>query len=212
VVEVNLGSEAHSLKSAPRGYGNLLRWLCSLILKWAGWKYSVQFPDSQKFILIGAPHTTNWDWMLMFLVTRSANIYGHWLAKDSLFRPPLGGLMRRLGGISIDRSQRSNFVLQVINAFKAASELIIIIAPEGTRGKTNFWKSGFYYIALGANVPIALAGIDYPTKTLTVDTWFYPSGDVKGDMDIVRTFYANKRGKYPAKQGEPRLAAEEDSI
>ena len=207
-----MASEANSLKSAPRGYGGLLRRLCSLILKWTGWTYNLQFPDTKKFIVIGAPHTSNLDWFLMFLLTRSADLYFHWLAKDSLFRPPLGGLMRKLGGISIDRSQRSNFVLQVINAFKAASELIIIIAPEGTRGKTKSWKSGFYYIALGANVPIVLAGIDFPTKTLTVDTWFYPSGDVKGDMDIVRTFYANKRGKYPDKQGEPRLAAEDDSI
>lgn len=210
--EDNLTAETQVLKSKPGGYGGFLRRFSKFILKRTGWKYHLQFPETKKFIIIGAPHTSNMDWLVMFLITRAENLPFHWLGKDDIFRPPLGGLMRKLGGISIDRSKHTNFVQQVVNVFNNSKELMIIITPEGTRGKTKFWKSGFYYIALGANVPIVLGGVDYPTKTLLVDKWFYPSGDVKSDMEIVREFYAGKRGKFPNQQGEPRLAAEEDSI
>jgi 1-acyl-sn-glycerol-3-phosphate acyltransferase len=147
----------------------------------------------------------------MLLLTRAENLPFHWVGKDSIFRPPLGGLMRKVGGIAIDRSQRTNFVQQVIQAFDKADQLILIITPEGTRGKTEYWKSGFYHIALGAKVPIVLAGIDYPTKTVVADTSFYPSGDIREDMDFIRAFYAGKHGKFPNQQGIPRLAAEEDT-
>lgn len=205
-------TETHTLKSTPRGFGGFLRNLSRLILKWTGWKYIFKFPDTNKFIIVGAPHTSNWDWVFMLLVTRAENLPFHWVGKDTLFHPPLGGLFRKLGGISIDRSQRTNFVQQVIHAFDITDQLILIITPEGTRGKTKIWKSGFYHIALGANVPVLLAGIDYPTKTVIADTSFYLSGDVRKDMDFIRAFYANKRGKFPHQQGEPRLAAEEEQV
>lgn len=205
-------TETHTLKSTPRGFGGFLRIMSRQILKWTGWKYTFKFPDTNKFIIVGAPHTSNWDWVMMLLVTRAENLPFHWVGKDSLFRPPIAGLFRKLGGISIDRSQRTNFVQQVIHAFDITDQLILIITPEGTRGKTKFWKSGFYHIALGAKIPVLLAGIDYPTKTVTADTSFYLSGDIRKDMDFIRAFYGNKRGKFPQEQGEPRLAAEEEPL
>ena len=203
-----MATDVNVLKSPPTGYGGFVRRLCSFILRRTGWSYELKFPDSPKFIIVGAPHTSNWDWILMFLITRAADLRFHWVAKDSFFRPPLGLLARRLGGIAIDRSKRNNFVQQVTDIFKAASELILIIAPEGTRSKTKYWKSGFYHIAHGAGIPIALGGIDYPSRTVMINSWFLPTGNISADMDIVRAFYAGKSGKFPEQQCEPRLSVE----
>ena len=109
--------------------------------------------------------------------------------------------MRFLGGVPLDRSKRHNFVDQVVAAFDGAEEMVIALAPEGTRSRTSHWKTGFYYIAVGANVPIILAFIDYPTKRIGLGSILFPTGDLDADMQLIRNFYADKRGKKPENQG-----------
>ena len=112
--------------------------------------------------------------------------------------------MRFLGGVPLDRSKRHNFVDQVVAAFDGAEEMVIALAPEGTRSRTSHWKTGFYYIAVGANVPIILAFIDYPTKRIGLGSILFPTGDLDADMQLIRNFYADKRGKKPENEGEVR--------
>jgi 1-acyl-sn-glycerol-3-phosphate acyltransferase len=128
----------------------------------------------------------------------------NWVGKHTLFGPPFGWLMRVLGGVPLDRSKRHNFVDQVVVAFDGADEMVIALAPEGTRSHTSHWKTGFYYIAGGANVPIILAFIDYPTKRIGLGSILYPTGELDADMQLIRDFYADKRGKRPENEGEIR--------
>ena len=196
------------IKSAPRGFGGWQQNLSNAILKLIGWRYEVRLPDVKKYIVIAAPHTSNADWFMMLLFTRAVNFRLHWAAKDSLFRWPISGLMKTLGGIPINRRERTNLTQLVIEAINRSDEIALAFAPEGTRKKTPYWKSGFYHIALGSGIPIVMASIDYPSKTICVNEWFYPSGDPKADMDIVRRFYAGKRGRNAHQYAEPRLKAE----
>ena len=129
----------------------------------------------------------------------------NWIGKDSLFHRPFGGLMRSLGGIPVDRSKRNKFVDQMIAAFHKYREFVMVIAPEGTRKKTEYWRSGFYYIAQGANVPIALSYLDYRRKVGGVGAWLMPSGDIQSDLGVIRDFYGKVTGKFPQQQGEIQL-------
>ena len=137
--------------------------------------------------------------MLTYL---SLGIQVRWCAKDDWFRFPWGILARALGGIPVNRQKRTNLVDQIAAKFEEYDDLIIGIAPEGTRGKTTHWKTGFYYIALKAKVPIAMAYLDYGNKIIGVGPNFMPSGDLKADFEIIREFYTGVVGKNPKKQGE----------
>lgn len=113
--------------------------------------------------------------------------------------------MRWLGGIPVNRRSRNNFVEQIVETFRQQEELVIAIAPEGSRGSTVYWKTGFYYIALGAQVPIALGFIDYPNRVVGIGPAFIPSGDIQADFSVIKDFYTGKKGKYPHRQGEVQL-------
>lgn len=171
-----------------------------MILCCTGWKVEAVIPDVPKYVIIGAPHTSNWDFFLTLLIGFSAGIKLHWVGKDSLFHWPFGGLMKLLGGIPVKRGARSGFVDQIVAAFQEHDELVICIAPKGTRGKTRYWKTGFYYIALGAGVPIALGFVDYARKMCGVGPTIMPTGDIQADLVPIREFYADKTGKFPHQQ------------
>lgn len=180
---------------------NSLQILIRFILKLIGWQYIGGYYNLPKYILVGAPHTSNWDFPIGLLLLWATGRRFHFLGKDSLFRPPHGWLFRALGGIPVYRDRRSNFVNQIIEVLDNADDLIIVISPEGTRGKSHFWKTGFYYMALGAKVPIVTAFLDYERKVMGFGPSIYPSGDIQADFEILRNFYANICGKYPEKQG-----------
>jgi len=184
---------------------SLSQTLAQSFLNTLGWKVEANLPPTSKYVMIGAHHTSNWDFPLALLVGGALGIKINWIGKDSLFRRPLGGLMRSLGGIPVDRSKRNKFVDQMIAAFHKYREFVMVIAPEGTRKKTEYWRSGFYYIAQGANVPIALSYLDYRRKVGGVGAWLMPSGDVQSDLGIIRDFYTNVTGKFPHQQGEIQL-------
>lgn len=171
-----------------------------IILFCHGWKVKGKLPDVPKFVMIAAPHTSNWDFFYTVLVAFviKARIYA--MGKKSLTRGPLGIIMKWLGILPIDRSKSNNLVELTIQQFNSSDKLIIIVPPSGTRNKVAYWKTGFYYIALGAGVPIALGFIDYGKKTGGIGPLFYPTGDIDADMKEIRKFYADIKGKYPEKQ------------
>jgi 1-acyl-sn-glycerol-3-phosphate acyltransferase len=172
----------------------VLRQLARLILWLTGWRVVGEPPRNGRCVLIGAPHTSNWDFPLMLLAVLSKELDVHWMGKDALFRRPFGGLMRWLGGLPIDRSKSNQVVQQVVDRFRGEPELIVLIPPEGTRSRVERWKTGFYYIAAGAEVPILLGFIDAPRRQLGFGATFLPTGDIERDMPEIRAFYADKRG------------------
>jgi len=188
---------AYGLQKSP-----ISQRLAYFILRLIGWRTYVLNPRLTRYVLIGAPHTSNWDFGLMLLLMAAEQLPIRFMGKDSLFRGPLGPLMRSLGGIPVNRRERSNLVDQIAAKFGEYDDLIIGIAPEGTRRKTSHWKTGFYYIALKAKVPIAMAYLDYGNKIIGVGPTFMPSGDLQADFEIIREFYTGIVGKNPRKQGE----------
>jgi 1-acyl-sn-glycerol-3-phosphate acyltransferase len=182
--------------------------LAKTILRLLSWNLRVDLPQTHKYVLIGAPHTSNWDLMYALLFSHAAGIHISWIGKESLFRWPLGILMRWLGGIPVDRRVRGNFVQQVVDVFNRSERLVVAITPEGTRSQVHYWKTGFYYIAHGAGTPIALGFIDYGRKELGIGPAITPSGDIHADFEAIRSFYTGKLGRYHHKQGEMLLRPE----
>jgi 1-acyl-sn-glycerol-3-phosphate acyltransferase len=175
------------------------------ILKLLGWRLDQRLPDTRKYVVIGAFHTSNWDMPLGLLGLWALGLKPRWVAKHTLFRWPLGPVLKAIGGIPVDRRAHTGFIEHIASAYNASDELVVTIAPEGTRSKTRYWKTGFYYIALAAKVPIALGYIDYPNKRLGIGGALNPCGDIEADMAIIRDFYRDKTGLKPENQGQIRL-------
>ncbi|RMG67109.1 MAG: glycerol acyltransferase [Calditrichaeota bacterium] len=171
---------------------NPFRLLVRLLLALGGWKLELELPPAPSYVIIGAPHTSNWDWVMMLLGKWATGLRVHWAGKHTLFRRPFGPLMRRLGGIPVDRTSSTNLVDQLVAAFASRPDFRLIIAPEGTRKPVDRWKSGFYYIALGAGVPIALGYFDLQRKAFGIGGWIVPTGNVAVDLERIRAFYRRK--------------------
>jgi 1-acyl-sn-glycerol-3-phosphate acyltransferase len=184
---------------------SIVQLMAQAILRLLGWKVEARLPNTRKFVLVGAPHTSNWDFIMMLLIMNALGLQLNWVGKDSLFNGSFGGLMRRLGGIPVDRSARNGFVDQMVAEFDRREAMILVIAPEGTRGKSEYWKTGFYYIAQGAKVPIALGYVDYAQKVGGIGGSLQPSDDIQADMIPIARFYAGITGKRPHLQGEIRI-------
>ena len=165
-------------------------------LRIAGWTIRGLPPDDRKFIVIAYPHTSNWDFPLGVAICILCRVKAYWLGKHSLFKGPAGPVMKWLGGIPIDRSEAHDVVQQTINAFDNSNDLIIAVAPEGTRSKVKKWKTGFYHIALGANIPIVLGYFDYAKKEVGCLKSYSPSGDINKDMQEIKAAYEGIHGKY----------------
>ena len=178
----------------------LCRGLSLGYLKLAGWRVLGNLPpEAQRSVFIAAPHTSNWDLPYTLMVAFVLRLNVHWMGKASIFRFPFGGLMRWLGGISVDRSKANNLVAASANAIcKARGALQLIVPPEGTRSKTHYWKTGFYHIAQTAQVPIVMAYMDYSRKVSGLGPLFYPTGDLEADMRNIKAFYAPFKGKNAA--------------
>lgn len=179
------------------GVNSLLRALSVAFLRARGWTLSGQMPAGHhKCVLIAAPHTSNWDLPYTLMVAFALRINIHWLGKAQIFRWPFGGLMRWLGGIAVDRSQNTNLVAASAQALRdAPGSMALVVPPEGTRSKTRHWKTGFYWIAHGAGVPIVMAYMDYPRKLSGLGPVLQPSGDIEADMATVKAYYAQYKGK-----------------
>jgi 1-acyl-sn-glycerol-3-phosphate acyltransferase len=175
----------------------ILRALSVGFLKLAGWKIQGTLPPgAEKSVLIAAPHTSNWDLPYTLMVAFSLRLTVYWMGKEQIFRFPFRGLMMWLGGIPVQREKSNNLVAASVEAIKAASgPLQLVVPPEGTRSKTRYWTTGFYHIAVGAQVPIVMAYMDYEKKISGLGPVFEPTGNLEADMAQIKAFYANFKGK-----------------
>lgn len=181
------------------GISSLMRVISILVLKIAGWKAEGEISHTvQKCVVIAAPHTSNFDFPIMLMVAFALKIDVHWMGKNSLFKFPLHGVMTWLGGIPVDRTSSHNMVessSQMI--LSAKKEFRLALSPEGTRKAVFRWKTGFYFIALEARVPIVLGYIDYPSRRCGIGKVFYPTGDIKVDIEKIQVFYTHYKGRNP---------------
>ncbi len=170
-------------------------------LRLAGWKVKGRPPTTQKYVVIAYPHTSNWDFPLGVAVSIIYRIKVYWLGKDSLFKGLAGPLMKWLGGIPINRSVAHDVVQQTIDRFNQSEQMVIALAPEGTRAQVQKWKTGFYHIAVGAKVPIVLGYFDYAKKEAGCLESYFPSGDLDKDMVAIKAAYQGIQGRYPDQAG-----------
>jgi len=177
-------------------------------LRLTGWEREGSTPVESKFVLIAAPHTSNWDLAYLLAMAAVSDLKISWMGKHQLFRPPLGWFMRALGGIPIVRHQRRNMVDQMIEAFSEREQLALVVPVEATRARTEHWKSGFYHIASQAGVPIVMSYLDYARKRGGFGPSLIPSGDLRRDMDEFRAFYEPISAKHPEEFGPVRFEKE----
>lgn len=172
------------------------------------WTLTAEGTPTRPTILIGAPHTSNWDFVLMLAIAWRLDIEVHWLGKSSLFRGWRGPIMRGLGGIPVDRADPARVVADVVAQVHSGSVFGLVITPDGTRGGNEYWKSGFYRIARETGMPVTLGFVDRTTMTTGLGPTIDLTGDIPADMDRIRAFYADKAGVRPERRTEPRLREE----
>jgi 1-acyl-sn-glycerol-3-phosphate acyltransferase len=185
--------------------GWFLNRLARLLFWLTGWRTEGSVPPIQRFVVIAAPHTSYWDAIIMLTAGCHFDVKFSWMVKDAVFFFPLGILVRWFGGIPIDRTRRSNVVGQAVEALRNAPSLFLAVSPEGTRGKADHWKTGFYHIAMGADVPIVFGYIDYKRKVAGLGPTFEPTGDIEADFHEFARFYSQITPKYPELRGRVAL-------
>ncbi|MBO9696484.1 MAG: lysophospholipid acyltransferase family protein [Sphingopyxis sp.] len=181
----------------PGPLARAVRRLLLLLYRLRGWKASGTVPEPRRFIIIAAPHTSNWDFVNFLGLTADLGIRPHFMGKLSLFRWPLGGFIRQMGGVAVDRRGGGNVVEQMAAEFARRSEFMLTVAPEGTRGKATKWRTGFYQIALAAKVPMVVGLMDYGTRTGGLGPLIWPSGDFRADMLKILEVYKSCVPKFP---------------
>jgi 1-acyl-sn-glycerol-3-phosphate acyltransferase len=182
-----------------------VRLIARLLLFCLRWRSQGNLDKFPTCVLIAAPHTSNWDLFYTLLIAFDLKTGIYWMGKDAIFRRPFGGIMKWLGGLPIDRSQSNNVVAQSIQWLKKTDNLVLTVPPSGTRSRVTHWKTGFYHIADGAGVPIALGFLDYRRRVGGIGPVIRTTGDIEDDMTVISSFYAGITGKYPLKGSEARV-------
>ncbi len=182
------------------------RTLARVLLRATRWRLVGEVPRSG--IMVGAPHTSAWDWVVMLLIAWANSARPQVLVSHTWFSGPKGWVLRRTGGVPLDRADPGATIRALLAEADSGKHFLLAIAPEGTRSRGEHWKSGFYRIANQTGLPISLGFVDGPTRTLGIGPTFTPTGDVRRDMDLVRAFYADKQGIRPENRTEPRLLEE----
>lgn len=185
----------------------LLEWLIVRFYLAQGWTSVAMRPIPRKAVIIAAPHTSNWDFIYYIGLTRDLGIETSFMAKRQLFQWPLGGFMRDMGGVEVNREKGGNYVQAMIDEFNQRDDFLLTIAPEGTRKSVGQWKTGFYHIAMGAKVPLIVGMMDYAKKTGGLALAFMPTGDYAADMERVEEFYRSTTPRHPDKAMKSILAA-----
>jgi 1-acyl-sn-glycerol-3-phosphate acyltransferase len=193
----------------PRLMSRLFRKALVWFYRYKGWSAFGEVPEPRKFVLIAAPHTSNWDFVYFLGLTEDLGIMPHFMAKKSLFRWPWKNFMLDMGGVPVDRGSKQNYVQAMIDEFAKRKEFMLTIAPEGTRGAVGKWKTGFYHIAMGAKVPLVVGMMDYAKKSGGLGPAIWPTGDFKADMAKIAEFYAKVTPRHPGKR-MASIAGEED--
>lgn len=175
----------------------LVPWIGRTALRLAGWRIAGRLPDAPRYVLIVAPHTSNWDFFVGLAAKFELGLEAAWLGKHTLFRGPVGWMLRGLGGIPVDRSRPDGTVEAVLAQMQGRDRFVLALAPEGTRRRIEGWKSGFYRIAVSAQVPILPVSFDWSTRTIDLGTPFAPSGDAASDIPRLRALYRKGMAKHP---------------
>ncbi len=173
-------------------------WVGRTTLRLMGWRIEGELPRLDKFVVIGAHHTSNWDFVLFLAAKFVLRINARWFGKHTIFRWPFNNLLQRWGGIPVRRHLKLNMVDQAIQGFRDNPQFMLILSPEGTRKKVERWKMGFYHIACGAGVPIVLGALDYAEKRIVIGPAFQPTGDQAADLKAMLDFFR----PYPPKKPE----------
>jgi 1-acyl-sn-glycerol-3-phosphate acyltransferase len=191
-----------------------LRDLRSAPLRLAGWEFETPLPAEKKYVCLAVPHTSNWDGVLLIALASTVGMKMSFMIKSEWLRGPMGTVLRRFGAVGINRSRATNVVQSMIDELERRDSLALVIPPEGTRGRADHWKSGFYHIAVGAHVPIVPGYLDYRRKRAGLGPAIWPTGDVTTDMDAIRAFYKEKApvGHYPDNVGPVRLREEDAAV
>ncbi|WP_036316575.1 1-acyl-sn-glycerol-3-phosphate acyltransferase [Microbacterium sp. B24] len=177
-------------------------WSCSR------WRLATTPAPERPTVLIGAPHTSNWDFVFMLAISWRLGMRIHWLGKDTLFRGWRRPVMNALGGIPVDRADAGRVVEDIVARIRAGEVFGLVVTPDGTRGGNAFWKNGFYRVARETGMPLTLGYVDRTTMTTGLGPTLALTGDVARDMDAIRAFYADKAGFRPERRTEPRLRDE----
>lgn len=185
---------------------SFIKWIGRAYLRLGGWRVQGQFPSDPKCVLIVAPHTSNWDFLLGIAFMFAVDLRVSFLGKHTIFKPPFKKFLMGLGGIPVDRRESHGVVGQCVDAFEREPALWLAIAPEGTRKGPSQWKSGFYQIALGAGVPILPVAFDFGNHVVVLMSMFRPSGRVEEDLRSLQALFAQVKGcreRPPATPGTP---------
>jgi len=175
------------------------------MLSLLGWRLCFVPPPGPRAVVIVYPHTSNWDFAVGYLAKLAMGMPAHWIGKDSLFRWPVAGLLRRMGGMAVNRRERTGLVGQLAREMASRQRMWLAISPEGTRSRTDHWRSGFYRLALEARVPVGLGFLDWGTRTVGVTTWLELTGEEEADLARIRAAYAGMVGRRPGLEGEIRF-------
>ncbi len=194
--------DENPFRVSPFMYG-----LARLIFRIAGWRIEGEVHQPPRFVIIAAPHTSNWDAFVMLTAAYLFRVKLSWFIKQEAFFFPLGMILRFFGAVPIDRSQRRNVVGEAVEQLRRSRHLIVAVPPEGTRKHSVGWKTGFYHIARGAGVPIVLGYLDYRRKVAGLGPAFEPTGDMDADFRVFESFYAAVTPKYPEHRGAVRPAS-----
>jgi 1-acyl-sn-glycerol-3-phosphate acyltransferase len=170
---------------------------CGWLLKRAGWRIDGNLPPISKYLVIGAPHTSNWDFIVCIIARFSLRLEVKFLGKHQLFRPPLGWIMRALGGYPVVRHERGNLVDDAIALYQQHEKFVLALAPEGTRRDVGRWRTGFYHIALGAGIPLVMLGLDFGQRRLCISEPLYLTGNRAEDIAAIIEFFTPIQGKHP---------------
>lgn len=189
----------------------LLSWLSRIILRLFGWTITGEDPDVPKCVVTAAPHTSQWDGLILLLAARALNANMNWMVAKDAIRGIQGPVIRRSGAIPVDREKSENLVDAMVAEFAKRDQLKLVIAPMGVTRYSDHWRSGFYRMALEADVPLVFGYLDWGRKRAGVGPIYYPTGDPKTDMDVIREFYDGMQGKFPALQSDIRLRMEDDA-
>ena len=181
-------------QSVPRTGGAFGKWLGVLALRLLRWRVEGDVADHPKYVAIVAPHTTNWDFVVGLAARYALRLDASWLGKHTLFRPPFGWIMRRWGGIPVDRTASHDVVSQTVTAFSSRTRVFLVITPEGTRKQVSRWRTGFWHIAKGAGVPILPIVFDWRDRVIRICPPFIPGDDVDQDVERLQLYFAEASG------------------
>lgn len=185
-----------------------MRWISLRVLTALGWRFEGSFPDEPKMVVVAYPHTSNWDFFIFLAALAHHGISASFLAAQGLFIGPFGWFLRRSGGIAVDQSEARAVVADATSAFADADQMVLVLAPEGTRRAVPVWRSGFWRIADAADVPVVMAAVDYEQRRITIGPSERIAGDPIAWMQRARAFYASSSGLHPERSSPIRIREE----